>query len=55
MLSLLFLCTLFLWGSDAYVLMVSFDGFRHDYAEWTETPNFDEVEKNEGLTWDTPR
>ncbi|MDP6936895.1 MAG: ectonucleotide pyrophosphatase/phosphodiesterase [Candidatus Marinimicrobia bacterium] len=46
MLSLLFLCTLFLWGSDSYVLMVSFDGFRHDYAEWAETPNFDSVATN---------
>ena len=26
--------------------MVSFDGFRYDYMNWTETPNFDYVEKN---------
>ena len=29
-----------------YILMVSFDGFRYDYMNWTETPNFDYVEKN---------
>jgi len=33
-------------GSDEpYVIMVSFDGFRHDYMNKTETPNFDKLEK----------
>ena len=33
-------------GSDEpYVIMVSFDGFRHDYMDKTETPNFDKLEK----------
>ena len=33
-------------GSDVpYVIMVSFDGFRHDYINKTETPHFDKLEK----------
>ncbi|NOZ08417.1 MAG: alkaline phosphatase family protein [FCB group bacterium] len=28
-------------GGTPYVVMVSFDGFRYDYADRTETPNFD--------------
>ncbi len=28
-----------------YVLVVSFDGFRHDYADKLHTPNFDKLEK----------
>ena len=32
--------------SDAgYVLVISFDGFRYDYVNWTDTPNFDYVAK----------
>ena len=27
-----------------YVLMVSFDGFRHDYTDRCDTPNFDRLE-----------
>ena len=26
---------------DEYVLLISFDGFRYDYLEFTDTPNFD--------------
>ena len=32
--------------SKEYVLLVSFDGFRHDYSSIIDTPNFDKVEKN---------
>ena len=31
---------------DAYVLLVSFDGFRWDYQGLYDTPNFDEMEQN---------
>lgn len=31
---------------DAYVVLVSFDGFRWDYQDLYETPNFDLLEKN---------
>jgi predicted AlkP superfamily pyrophosphatase or phosphodiesterase len=31
---------------DTYVLVVSFDGFRWDYQDLYETPNFDLLEKN---------
>ena len=40
---------LFLFGSDysdQYVILVSFDGFRYDYAQRVDTPNFDYIEKN---------
>ncbi len=33
-------------NDEAYVLMVSFDGLRHDYIEKVSTPNFDKVKKN---------
>jgi len=34
-------------GADVpYVIMVSFDGFRYDYINKTETPNFDKLAKN---------
>lgn len=33
--------SLFLFAEKPYVLMVSFDGFRHDYTDKTATPNFD--------------
>jgi alkaline phosphatase D len=37
----------FLFANELpYVLVVSFDGFRHDYFEKTETPNFDKFAKN---------
>ena len=31
---------------DTYVLVVSFDGFRWDYTDLYETPNFDLLEQN---------
>ncbi len=31
---------------DQYVLMISFDGFRHDYVDMYDTPHFDEFIKN---------
>ena len=33
-------------GSDQYVLLVSMDGFRADYLEIIDTPNFDKMAKN---------
>lgn len=30
---------------DNYVILVSFDGFRWDYPEMYETPNFDALER----------
>ena len=32
-------------NEDQYVLLVSFDGFRYDYTNRLETPNFDYLEK----------
>jgi len=32
--------------NDQYVLLVSMDGFRSDYLEITDTPNFDKMAKN---------
>ena len=32
-------------GDNTYILMVSFDGFRYDYTNLVETPNFDLVEE----------
>ena len=32
--------------SDEYVLLVSFDGFRYDYPEIIDTPNFDKIQKD---------
>ena len=32
-------------SDQPYVLMVSFDGFRHDFATMTDTPNFDKLEE----------
>ncbi|MBC8216346.1 MAG: alkaline phosphatase family protein [Candidatus Marinimicrobia bacterium] len=29
--------------SDQYVLLISFDGFRADYLDWYDTPNFDRL------------
>ena len=31
---------------DQYVLLISFDGFRADYLDWYDTPNFDGFSKN---------
>ncbi|MBC8256278.1 MAG: alkaline phosphatase family protein [Candidatus Marinimicrobia bacterium] len=31
-------------GDQPYVLMVSFDGFRHDFTTMADTPNFDRLE-----------
>ena len=35
-------------NEDQYVILVSFDGFRYDYTERVETPNFDYL-KNQGV------
>ena len=32
--------------NDQYVLLISFDGFRADYLDWYNTPNFDRFSKN---------
>jgi len=62
---LLLVCVLFLLGSckknpndetetdpiESYVLMVSFDGFRWDYTNMSETPNFDQL-ASEGVKAD---
>ena len=32
--------------NDQYVLLVSMDGFRADYLEITDTPNFDKLANN---------
>ena len=32
--------------SEEYVLLVSFDGFRYDYPEIIDTPNFDKIQKD---------
>ena len=51
--SVLFITLLFSNHSDQYVLLVSFDGFRADYIDWFDTPNFDQLKidgvKSEGL------
>ena len=44
MISLLFCAD----NEDQYVILVSFDGFRYDYTERVETPNFDYL-KNWGV------
>ena len=43
---LLFFSILFSQVDDSYVILVSFDGFRYDYIERVDTPNFDYIEKN---------
>ncbi|MFQ6677313.1 MAG: ectonucleotide pyrophosphatase/phosphodiesterase [Fidelibacterota bacterium] len=43
---LYFLLFTFLFGNtpkDSYVLLISFDGFRADYLDWYDTPNFDKL------------
>ena len=40
------LISLIVWGfasDDSYVVLVSFDGFRYDYPDYAETPNFDRL------------
>jgi len=37
---------LFLQAEKPYVIMVSFDGFRYDYMEKTDTPNLDHIRDN---------
>ena len=41
-----FLSFLLSKGNDDYVILVSFDGFRWDYTNRVNTPNFDFIEKN---------
>ena len=41
---IIYLCG-FIFSSKEYVLLVSFDGFRHDYASIVDTPNFDKVKE----------
>ncbi len=43
---LIFFSMLFSESDDAYVILISFDGFRYDYMERVDTPNFDQIEKN---------
>ena len=45
---ILFICICFLKanGNDNYVIIVSFDGFRYDYINFVDTPNFDYLKKN---------
>ncbi len=52
---LLLLCVILCWSAaanaedglrDRYVVIVSFDGFRHDYLDRNHTPNFDKMAKN---------
>ena len=42
----IFFINIILSNDDNYVLVVSFDGFRHDYMKQVSTPNFDDIEKN---------
>lgn len=39
-----FIVTSILLSDGGYVLIISFDGFRYDYPEFTSTPNFDIIE-----------
>lgn len=39
------------WPAEPIVIMISFDGFRHDYIDRFETPNFDRVAR-EGVRAD---
>ena len=52
---LIFQITLFfalvIAGETPFVLLVSFDGFRHDFTTMTDTPNFDKLEE-EGVKAD---
>jgi alkaline phosphatase D len=42
----LFLTLLSANKNDQYVLLISFDGFRADYIDWYDTPNFDQIKLN---------
>ena len=37
---------LFSESDDTYVILISFDGFRYDYMERVDTPNFDRIAKD---------
>ena len=41
---LVFIFTSILLSDGGYVLVISFDGFRYDYPEFTSTPHFDIIE-----------
>ena len=43
---ILFLSLLFPNQKEQYVLLISFDGFRADYIDWFNTPNFDQFKIN---------
>ena len=43
---ILFTISIFFATNKPYLLLVSFDGFRYDYADLVDTPNFDKIEKN---------
>ena len=43
---LIHFCLLGSSNSEQYVILVSFDGFRYDYADRVDTPSFDFLEKN---------
>ncbi len=38
--------SLFVFAETPYVIVVSFDGFRYDYADKTDTPNFDYMKEH---------
>ena len=44
-LQIIFFLTISLLFPSPYVLMVSFDGFRYDFTDFIDTPNFDRLEK----------
>ena len=44
--SVFFLTLLSANKNDQYVLLISFDGFRADYIDWYDTPNFDQIKLN---------
>ena len=41
---IIYLCS-FIFSSKEYVLLVSFDGFRYDYTDIVDTPNFDKIKE----------
>ena len=45
---IIYLSTYFLFSKE-YVLLVSFDGFRYDYTDIVDTPNFDKI-KQKGVS-----
>jgi len=48
------ICVVAIWGCQSQekqtspLLLISFDGFKYDYFEKTDTPNFDEFISNDG-------